>query len=227
MEDIAGLRVVLPNGPTEVQALLGRIRNTWPDNKHKDYVAQPKRTGYRAIHAFVTEDSRTVEIQLRTPSQNRWADEVEAAANRLDYLLKDGEGPQDLLRYFERAAYKLATEEQGGELDEAFRRASRFFARRSASISSDTTPEREPSYFLLVFDSRHGTLVSQERISDPTVAMDTFAEAERRHAEVPDLQVLMFSADSIETVRSTHPHYFAGPHPNTDPFSFTPVATPH
>jgi ppGpp synthetase/RelA/SpoT-type nucleotidyltranferase len=63
---------------------------------------------------------RTVEVQLRTARQNRWADQVELAGDRLGYRLKDGEGPEELVRYFERAAYKLAIEEQGGELDEAF-----------------------------------------------------------------------------------------------------------
>jgi putative GTP pyrophosphokinase len=121
MDDIAGLRVKFPNGPHEVQALLRRMTGQWPGADVKDYAARPKDTGYRAIHVFVPGGDRIVEVQLRTARQNLWADEVEAAADRLGYLLKDGEGPEDLVRYFERAAHKLAIEEQGGELDEAFK----------------------------------------------------------------------------------------------------------
>jgi ppGpp synthetase/RelA/SpoT-type nucleotidyltranferase len=104
MDDIAGLRVKFRDGPTEVQALLRRIEQQWPGVAVKDYVAKPKPTGYRAIHAFVTAGERVVEVQLRTARQNQWADEVESAADRLGLRLKDGEGPAELLRYFERAA---------------------------------------------------------------------------------------------------------------------------
>lgn len=121
MDDIAGVRVIVPNGQQEVRELLDRIRERWPAVTTKDYVAKPKQTGYRAVHAFVLA-GRTVEVQLRTQSQNRWADEVEAAADRLNLPLKDGDGPDELLRYFERAAHKLAIEEKGGTPDEAFER---------------------------------------------------------------------------------------------------------
>jgi putative GTP pyrophosphokinase len=120
IEDIAGLRVKFPNGPQEVQALLRRILDEWPDAVVIDYVAKPKATGYRAIHVVLAEDDRWVEVQLRTVRQNRWADEVEAAADRLDFRLKDGIGPDELVRYFERASLKLALEEQGVTVDEHF-----------------------------------------------------------------------------------------------------------
>jgi ppGpp synthetase/RelA/SpoT-type nucleotidyltranferase len=71
---------------------------------------------------FVPANDRVVEVQLRTARQNLWADEVESAADRLRFRLKDGEGPEVLVRYFERAAYKLSVEEKGGNLDESFKR---------------------------------------------------------------------------------------------------------
>jgi putative GTP pyrophosphokinase len=122
MADIAGLRVRFPEKESEVEGLCRRIEAQWPTAKFIDYVAKPKPTGYRAVHVLIETEDRIVEVQLRTASQNRWADEVELAADRLSIGLKDGEGPEDLVRYFERAACKLAIEEQGGELDEAFKR---------------------------------------------------------------------------------------------------------
>jgi hypothetical protein len=80
----------------------------------------------------------------------------------------------------------------------------------------------------VIFDAKHGTLVSERRIVDPDQAMNAFAEAEREHSAKPHLQVVMFSADSIETVHGTHPHYFKGSAgPSTDPFGYKPVATAH
>lgn len=121
MADIAGLRVRFSEDDPKVRHLCQRIEARWPAAKFIDYVVKPKPTGYRAIHVLIETDDRLVEVQLRTASQNRWADEVELAAGRLDIALKDGEGPEELVRYFERAAYKLAIEEQGGEPDEVFK----------------------------------------------------------------------------------------------------------
>jgi putative GTP pyrophosphokinase len=122
MEDIGGCRAKLPGGMSEVRAILHRIQDTWPDADVIDYVAEPKATGYRALHVLREQDGRMIEIQLRTAGQNRWADVVEATADRLGYALKDGKGPPELARYFERAAYKIALEEEGGSVDEAFTR---------------------------------------------------------------------------------------------------------
>ena len=121
MEDIAGCRAVLRD-QDEVYAVLARIQEQWPGSHIDDYVKRPQDTGYRAVHVVVLENGRKVEIQLRTPAQNRWADEVEAAGDRLKIALKNGMGPPELLRYFERAAFKLALEERGEKPDEAFDR---------------------------------------------------------------------------------------------------------
>jgi putative GTP pyrophosphokinase len=117
MEDISGLRVKFPNGPSEVQALRERMGQAYPQATTIDYVAKPKPTGYRAIHMLVPKAERLVEVQLRTARQNRWADEVEAIDDRYGFGLKDGHGPPPLLQYFERAAYRLACEERGEPVD--------------------------------------------------------------------------------------------------------------
>jgi hypothetical protein len=106
---------------------------------------------------------------------------------------------------------------------------SRIFGAKSARISpAERSESGASSYFLVIFDAKHGTLVSERRIVDSGDAMSAFAEAERQYRGKPELQVVMFSADSIETVHGTHPHYFKGPAgPSTDPFGYKPVATVH
>lgn len=117
MEDIAGCRAVLAS-VEDVFELRDLIFARWIDVVVHDYVANPRSTGYRAVHVVVKEDGRPVEIQLRTERQNFWADEVEAAAGRLGYQLKDGEGPDELLQYFALGAEVLAVRDSGGEPDE-------------------------------------------------------------------------------------------------------------
>lgn len=120
MEDIAGCRAILAGGASEVAGVLRRIRRNWDIIGIDDYVKTPKPTGYRAIHVVIRRDGHPVEIQLRTPGQHEWAEAVERVAARIRRPLKDGEGPRDLLTYFELVGWVMATEERGEVPDQHF-----------------------------------------------------------------------------------------------------------
>jgi hypothetical protein len=88
MQDIGGCRAVL-RGTEDVEELLRSYANV-PDLKVTNYVAGPRRTGYRSIHLiwrFRSQDSSTedynnmrIEIQIRTALQHTWATAVEIAS---------------------------------------------------------------------------------------------------------------------------------------------------
>jgi hypothetical protein len=138
MEDIAGCRAILPGGAPEVSGVLKRIRRNWEVLRIEDYVASPKSTGYRAIHVVVRRDGHPVEIQLRTPFQHEWAEGVERWAALTRFSLKDGEGPPDLLSYFELVAWGMSKDEQGERPDAAFLEVlSRFKARIDRYLTDD------------------------------------------------------------------------------------------
>lgn len=99
MQDIGGCRAVLPSG-RKVDDGLGRIGDHWGFEKVYDYITNPKPSGYRAIHASVVRDERLIEIQLRSPGRQQWAAAVERAGARLRMPVKDGVGPEPILRYF-------------------------------------------------------------------------------------------------------------------------------
>ncbi len=120
MEDIAGRRAILAGGASEVAGVLRRIRRNWDIIGIDDYVKNPKPTGYRAIHVVIRRDGHPVEIQLRTPGQHEWAEAVERVAARVRQPLKDGEGPRDLLTYFELVGWVIAIEERGEVPDQHF-----------------------------------------------------------------------------------------------------------
>jgi GTP pyrophosphokinase len=122
MEDVGGCRAILEGGASEVAAVLRRIRRNWEIAAVNDYVAVPKPTGYRAVHVVVLRDERPIEIQLRTPGQHDWAEAVERTAGRTGFALKDGQGPADLLRYFELASHGIASSEAGERVQEDFER---------------------------------------------------------------------------------------------------------
>lgn len=126
LEDIGGVRVILPD-QAAVQLLADRIDQLWNVHRDRDYVREPQLTGYWARHIVVIRDARFVEIQLRTPLEQSWADAVEAADNRLALTLKDGIGPESMITYFALAAKQLRARELGDTVDratlEAFREA--------------------------------------------------------------------------------------------------------
>jgi ppGpp synthetase/RelA/SpoT-type nucleotidyltranferase len=108
MQDIGGCRAILPSR-RHVEGVAGRIASNWDVRRFDDYVVNPKPvTGYRAVHVVVNRRGRQIEIQLRTPLQQRWASEVDRAAGRLNVQLKDGIGPQDLVEEYARLAETIA-----------------------------------------------------------------------------------------------------------------------
>jgi len=112
MEDVGGCRAILPGGHKEIAGVLRRIRRNWQVVNLDDYIVRPKSTGYRAIHVVVLRDKHRIEIQLRTPGQHEWAEAVERLAARTGYGLKYGQGPPDLLSYFELAAWAIDHQER-------------------------------------------------------------------------------------------------------------------
>jgi ppGpp synthetase/RelA/SpoT-type nucleotidyltranferase len=100
VDDIGGCRVVLETGAA-LQSLLEHSCQAWGEEVRSvlDRVAAPNTTGYRAVHVIVRRDQCFIEVQLRTPGQQVWADHVEELDDRFGTDLKHGEGPEVLKGY--------------------------------------------------------------------------------------------------------------------------------
>lgn len=94
MGDIGGCRVVLDDDELSVlYDLATHIRLRWSDSivRCKDYIADPRESGYRAIHLVVERDGRLIEIQLRTSNMHIWAELVEAMSQQFgENFKRDG-----------------------------------------------------------------------------------------------------------------------------------------
>jgi putative GTP pyrophosphokinase len=121
MQDIGGCRAILP-ARADVEGVITRVgRSHWDVRRLDDYHETPKPTGYRAVHIVVLRAGRLIEIQLRTPGQQGWAAMVDRTSGHLGVPLKDGDGPEELLRFFEHASRGIALEEAGVSVDQQFR----------------------------------------------------------------------------------------------------------
>ena len=75
------------------------MRKTWTITRSKDYVKEPRSSGYRAHH-IVRRSGRLVEVQLRTIRQDAWANQVEEDSRRLAIGYKFGGGEEAVHDYY-------------------------------------------------------------------------------------------------------------------------------
>lgn len=123
MQDIAGCRAVM-----STLADVYRLRDLYSARPlthrfigQKDYIAEPRSTGYRGIHLkyrftgkgnSLPWDGLKVEIQLRTQLQHKWATAVEAAETFTGGALKSNRGRAEWLRFFALMGSVFALREQ-------------------------------------------------------------------------------------------------------------------
>lgn len=99
MHDIGGVRATLPS-LDRVAAVSRRLRKNWTIARTRDYIAEPKASGYRAIHHDVLRDGVFIEVQLRTVRQHAWANQVEDDGRRLETGYKFGFGSEEVHDYY-------------------------------------------------------------------------------------------------------------------------------
>jgi hypothetical protein len=120
MADIGGARALLAD-QAKVYAVAARLRRNWEVTRTRDYAAQPKDSGYRAVHLIVRRRGRLIDVQLRTPLQDAWANQVEEDSRRVGRNFKGGEGQQEVHDYYAVVSELLALRELGEEPDNELR----------------------------------------------------------------------------------------------------------
>jgi len=88
LSDIYGFRIIVETD-AQCYQVLGLIHQRWRavPGRFKDYISQPKRNGYRSIHATVSgRDGKVVEVQIRTREMH----EVAEAGVAAHWAYRDG-----------------------------------------------------------------------------------------------------------------------------------------
>ena len=110
MQDIGGCRAIMPSldDVLDLRALQKRsdIKHTLV--REKNYINNPRDTGYRGIHliySYKSDKMKTwngllIEMQIRTRIQHIWATAVEAVDTFLDNALKSGKGDAEWHKFF-------------------------------------------------------------------------------------------------------------------------------
>lgn len=120
MQDLGGCRVVVAS-IDQIYALRDRIVRYHPDAREKDYVAEPRSSGYRALHivaAYGRTPRKRIEVQLRTEMMHRWADLVEGLSGALGVNYKQ-DGDSDLQRAMQFLSQWMDLVESDAEVPES------------------------------------------------------------------------------------------------------------
>ncbi len=122
MQDLGGCRFIVPS-INDVYDYYdkyrrSRIRHIFVDSN--DYIANPKPSGYRSLHAVYKyhsdqndkyNNNMLIEIQFRTHLQHLWATAVETMGLFKNVAIKSGEGDADVNRFFALVSSLFAIEE--------------------------------------------------------------------------------------------------------------------
>jgi hypothetical protein len=236
MQDVGGCRAVVDTAP-EVILAADRIERSGPYYdiiRRSDYRDHGRAdTGYRAFHLIALRDGHQIEIQLRTLRQQAWAEAVERAANRSQFDLKSGHGPADMLEFFRLASDALHALDGGRVVSAAHRAKLRALQRvvldylRPVVTADRPAPaelrRREFSSrlnnWLIVYDWRAARFAGWSDLgADTAEAAKTYASFERRYRYDDGYEVVLIGADSTDTIKRTHAHYFG-----KDPNDFDPL----
>lgn len=236
MQDIGGCRAVLDNAGqvnSLYQAFL-RSRTKHELVLQKDYLREPKKSGYRGVHLvyryrsskYTDHTGLMIEIQLRSKLQHVWATGVETVGAFIRSALKSSTGPEDWLRFFSILGSLFALEERGTlvpgtpttreelvrearGLNDRIRAIERL--RHFGSIVKHLTTEGNSSYrlFLMRLKPTEGVTVIRRY---PEAAMEQatsdYLRWENAADPAQDDDVVLVTADSIKSLRRAYPNYF-------------------
>jgi hypothetical protein len=111
MQDIGGVRARLPS-IEHVYAVSLRLERNWTIHRTRDYIAEPKPSGYRALHHIARREGRLIEVQLRTTLQDAWANQVEDDGHATGIGFKFGQGSDAVNAYYGLVSRAFALVEQ-------------------------------------------------------------------------------------------------------------------
>lgn len=235
MQDIGGCRAVVDS-----IAAVHRLRDSYLKSrmkhkfaKQKDYIAEPKESGYRSIHLVYryyshrnsTWNGKKIEIQLRSRLQHAWATAVETVGMFLGQALKASEGDEDWLEFMTLVSSAFALLEKTptcpgtpsamDELKAMIRgMANRLNVETTLSAWQEALrvierpAHSKAAYFLLALDHQEMTLaIRSYKQRELQLATEDYGRAERE-LEGRGSAVLA-SAGSAKQLKRAYPSYYS------------------
>jgi len=203
-----------------------------------DYISQPKPDGYRSYHmifryqsAYVEKqvfDGQRVEIQVRSKLQHAWATAVETVQTFTGQALKSKikAGDPQWLRFFSLMGSAIALREKCPqvpgtpanrkelveEIKELEQKLSVIDVLQGWGFAVHQIVDGESQgaeMFLLKLDSNKRTIsTTRFRANELQAASEAYLRTEKETEEHPEIQTVLVSAESLESLRAAYPNYY-------------------
>lgn len=236
MQDIAGVRVVFKE-LLQVEKLQMLMEKTYSKGSRKfklidtkDYIANPKKDGYRSIHQiFEYKDTSKMrlELQIRTQLQHYWATAVEVLGMKGESKIKQGEG-EDYHKEFFRLSSALFSCVEGttkqseyGKLSKkeicekivALDKKHNILKNLSGLVVSGQNIENQANeknyYFIVVLNFMTNTLrITGFKKRDFAEAKKFYDFYEQDSKENQNTDVVLISLDKFKLLKQAYPNYY-------------------
>lgn len=236
MQDLGGCRVIVDTIEQVYNAIdrykFSRIRHIL--KREYDYISNPKESGYRSYHMvyqFHSESKDTynknmfIEIQFRTKLQHMWATAVEMMGIYTKSNLKSSQGDYDILRFFTLVSSLFAIEEKMPICPNTSKWADeliseiKYLDKKNNIIStlsglnvsinhaSNKYNQKDKNlyYIILLNYDKMTVTVKPFKSSNLETATKLYGKIEQGS----NINVVLVSASSFETLKLAYPNYFA------------------
>jgi Region found in RelA / SpoT proteins len=242
MQDLGGCRGILPVAG-DVQVVAAHYQHG-SRQKHEiatvdDYLAQPRKSGYRGIHLVFRYHSEVkanapysglkIEMQLRSRYQHAWATAVETVGMFSGQALKSSLGSEEWQRFFSLMGSALAMREKMplvpgtpplrprllselAGLADHLHVTDRLRGYRDAVKALLREAQSNASLYLLELDTADQTLtVTGYRNENLAEATKRYAEIEAKAEESlnGNVDAVLVSVESVTNLARAYPNYFA------------------
>jgi len=234
MEDIAGCRAVL-NDVEDVKQLYANLKKSRTNqilHRERDYISNPKNSGYRSVHLVYKYNGGRekhhglyVELQLRSKIQHSWATAVEVVGNFTKQALKASTGDKIWLDFFKYASLEFAKLEKC-PIDESYEGIDTFkklqecdkvldFKKRLSAfkVAVETIDARKSEgarYYLLRLDLSKLVInlkgFNKDQLEEAT---QRYNEDEQKYSKDKSKDIVLVSAGSVRELKKAYPNYFS------------------
>lgn len=239
MQDIGGCRAVV-NSLDGVKRIVEAYKSSRIRHKpagEKDYIKEPKDTGYRSMHLiyrYISDRNEIynglkVEIQIRTPLQHAWATTVETVDAFTQQALKSSRGKPEWERFFQLMGTQMALIEGTPPVPETptDRRELRQeliecekslkvisslagFATALRITTRPTAKDLSTDYYLLSLDNISERLnITGYKRGKLMQASKAYARKESQIRNQKGKDAVLVSVGSIRNLQRAYPNYFA------------------
>ncbi len=236
MQDLGGCRVIVDTIDQVYGAVKryksSRIRHIL--KREYDYIQNPKNSGYRSYHMvyqFYSDKKDTynknmlIEIQFRTKLQHVWATAVEMMGIYTKSNLKSSKGDKDVLRFFVLVSSVFAKMEnmpicpstsddynilisEIKQIDKKLNIVSRLSALSVAINHTNANKKMEgKGYYVLILNYKD-KLLRVRGFSSTQIELATKVYNQIEATNNPDIDVVLVSATSFDSLKAAYPNYF-------------------